>query len=200
MYDSKIAVADRSRGEILQRHDETFPIIHKGFRTTLIDWSVNVKEYLPFAIKTDSGYFIADKPGSIAAAYIETRNRVTGDTISGWITSSSMMFEPRFLDLKRSKVLILTEPEPRKFESLVVVRDAEGITDTVRLQVNKPHRVNGWKIYQISYDTEMGKYSTLSVIEAVKDPWLPLVYTGVLLLLGGAVYLFWLGRSVRSGE
>jgi hypothetical protein len=198
LYNPKIGVADGAKGEILQKHGETLPVIHSGFETTLIDWNISVKEYLPFAIKTDSGYVPADKPGSMAVAFVETKNRLTGDTASGWITSGSLMFDPRFLDLKRSKLLFLTEPEPKKFESLLVVKDTRGMADTVRLEVNKPYRMKGWKLYQTSYDTQMGKYSTVSVIEAVRDPWLPVVYAGILLLLGGAVYLFWLGRGISN--
>jgi hypothetical protein len=197
-YNPKIAVADQLKGEIVQKHAETLPLIYQGFESKLIDWKIKVKEFLPFALKTDSGYIRADKPGSIAVAFIETKNIITGDTLSGWITNGSMMFEPRFLNLKRSKLLILTEPEPRKFESLVVVRDNRNIDDTIKLEVNKPYRLNGWKIYQLSYDTEMGKYSKRSIIEAVRDPWLPVVYTGILMLLGGAVYLFWLGRPAKE--
>jgi hypothetical protein len=200
LYNPKIAVADVLKGKIVQKHGETLPIIHKGFETTLIDWEIQVKEYMPLAVKTDSGFIEADKPGNMAVAFVETRNKITGDTVSGWIASGSMMFESRFLDLSRSKLLILTEPEPKKFESIIVVKDAKGDTSTIRLEVNKPHRVAGWKLYQISYDTQMGRYSTLSVIEAVRDPWLPLVYTGITLLLCGALYLFWLGRGVRSKE
>jgi hypothetical protein len=198
LYNPKIAVADGSKGEILQKHGETLPIIHNGFETTLIDWKIKIKEFLPNAIKTDSGYIKLDKPGSIAVAYVETKNVATGDTATGWISNGSLMFGPRYLDLKGNKLLLLTDPEPKKFESLVAVRDASGVTDTVKIEVNKPYRINGWKLYQISYDTKMGKYSTLSVIEAVKDPWLPYVYTGVFLLLGGAIYLFWLGRGTIS--
>jgi hypothetical protein len=197
-YNPKIAVADQSKGEIVQKHAETLPLIYKGFETKLINWKIEVKEFLPFAIKTDSGYIPADKPGSISAAFVETKNIITGDTASGWITSGSMMFEPRFLSLKRSKLLILVEPEPRKFESLVLVRDNKNNEDTIKLSVNKPYRLNGWKLYQLSYDTELGKYSKRSVIEAVRDPWLPVVYTGILMLLGGAIYLFWLGRPVKD--
>ncbi len=197
-YNPKIAVADQSKGEIIQKHAETFPLIYKGFEATLIDWKINVKEFLPSAIKTDSGYIPAEKPGSISVAYVESKNIITGDTASGWITSGSMMFEPRFLSLKRSKLLILAEPEPRKFESLVIVRDNKDTDDTIKLEVNKPYRLNGWKLYQLSYDTELGKYSKRSVIEAVRDPWLPVVYAGILMLLGGAVYLFWLGRPDKN--
>jgi hypothetical protein len=197
-YNPKIAVADQSKGEILQKHAETLPLIYKGFESKLIDWKIKVKEFLPFAVKTDSGYIPADKPGSISAAFVETKNLITGDTASGWITSGSMMYEPRFLSLKRSKLLILTDPDPRKFESLVLVKDSKGNEETIKLEVNKPHRLNGWRLYQLSYDTELGKYSKRSVIEAVKDPWLPVVYFGILMLLGGAVYLFWLGRPAKE--
>jgi hypothetical protein len=197
LYNPKIAVADRSKGEIVQKHGETLPLIRKGFETKLIDWEIKVKDYLPCVFKSDSGYIRADKPGSIAAAFVETRNVITGDTASGWVTSGSLLFEPRFLDLKGSRLLFLTEPEPRKFESAVVLMSNGKITDTIRLEVNKPYRFRGWKLYQISYDTQMGKYSKLSVIEAVNDPWLPLVYTGILMLLGGALYLFWLGRPLH---
>jgi len=198
LYNPKIAVADRNKGEIVQKHGETLPLISKGFETTLIDWKIKVKEYLPFAVRTDSGYTLSDRPGSMAVAFVETENAVTGDKASGWITTGSLMFEPRFLELEGSNLLILTEPEPRKFESLIVFKDKKGLTDTVRLEVNRPHRFMGWKFYQISYDTQMGKYSTMSGIEAVRDPWLPMVYTGILMLLSGAVYLFWLGRGIRS--
>ena len=200
LYNPKIAVADGLKGKIVQKHGETLPVIHKGFETTLIDWEIQVKDYLPFAIKTDSGFIEADKPGNMAVAFVVTRNKVTGDTISGWIASGSLMYEPRFLDLGRSKMLILTEPEPKKFSSAIVIKDAKGDTSAIQLEVNKPYRAGGWKLYQISYDTQMGRYSTLSVIEAVRDPWLPLVYTGIILLLCGAMYLFWLGRGVRSNE
>lgn len=198
LYDPKIAVADRTKGEIVQKHGETLPLISTGFETKLINWNVRVKDYIPFAVETDSGYRQSDQPGSMSVAFLETRNLLSGDTVSGWVTSGSWMFEPRYLDLGKSRLLILTEPEPRKFESLMVLKESRGIADTVKLEVNKPYRFNGWKLYQFSYDTPMGKYSALSVIEAVKDPWLPLVYTGILMLLGGAVYLFWLGRGIRS--
>jgi hypothetical protein len=197
LYNPKIAVADRYKGEIVQKHGETLPLIRKGFETKLIDWEIKVKDYLPCAIKSDTGYVRADKPGSIAVAFVETRNMVTGDTSSGWVTSGSLLFETRFLDLKGSRLLFLTEPEPRKFESLVVLRSSGRIDDTIKLEVNKPYRFQGWKLYQTGYDTQMGKYSKLSVTEAVKDPWLPLVYAGILMLLGGAVYLFWLGRPLH---
>jgi hypothetical protein len=36
----------------------------------------------------------------------------------------------------------------------------------------------------------MGKWSRTSTFELVRDPWLPVVYTGITMMLLGAVYLF----------
>ena len=56
--------------------------------------------------------------------------------------------------------------------------------------MNRPFAIEGWKIYQLSYNEQMGKWSNLSVFELVKDPWLPVVYIGIFMLLLGAVGMF----------
>ena len=58
------------------------------------------------------------------------------------------------------------------------------------VEVNKPVTVDGWKIYQLSYDEAMGRWSETSTFELVKDPWLPAVYVGIYLLLAGAILTF----------
>ena len=50
-------------------------------------------------------------------------------------------------------------------------------------------------MYQLSYDEKFGKWSKLSVIELVRDPWLPVVYTGIFMMIIGAVYLIFKGRG-----
>lgn len=58
------------------------------------------------------------------------------------------------------------------------------------IEVNKPFKVNGWKIYQLSYNEQMGKWSNVSVFELVRDPWLSVVYVGIYLLIIGAIGMF----------
>ena len=58
----------------------------------------------------------------------------------------------------------------------------------------------GWKLYQVSYDVRKGKWSEYTIIEAVKDPWLPLIYIGFYMLLAGALLLIWQGANLnRNG-
>ena len=54
-----------------------------------------------------------------------------------------------------------------------------------KISVNHPFRWNGWWIYQNSYDGAQEEYT---VLEAVRDPFLPLaVASGLLLLVGAAM-------------
>ena len=66
--------------------------------------------------------------------------------------------------------------------------------------MNKPVKVEEWKIYQYGYDTQMGPMSQTSILELVSDPWLPLVYTGIYMMLGGAVFLFITGNRKKSAN
>ena len=91
--------------------------------------------------------------------------------------------------------MALTTPEARKYSSKIEVTVGEKIKDTITLEVNKPFHINGWMIYQVSYDQSKGKWSSLSVLDAVSDPWLKVIYTGIFILLAGAIYMFWIGRG-----
>ena len=78
--------------------------------------------------------------------------------------------------------------KPREFSSELCVSTEDGSTVNGIVKVNKPLRVNGWWIYQYGYDTARGADSAYSDFLLVKDPWLPSVYSGFLLVLIG----FWL--------
>ena len=50
----------------------------------------------------------------------------------------------------------------------------------------------------VGYDTQMGPMSQTSILELVSDPWLPLVYTGIYMMLAGAVCMFLKGKKVKK--
>lgn len=86
--------------------------------------------------------------------------------------------------------LIMPEREPQRFASTVKVytEDGKQVEDTIA--VNHPLNVAGWNIYQLSYDDMKGRWSDISVFELVRDPWLPAVYTGIIMMALGAICLF----------
>jgi len=55
-------------------------------------------------------------------------------------------------------------------------------TRTLTTSVNHPCRYHGYRFYQDSYDAEHGQYTVLRI---VRDPWLPVVWIGMLLLAAG---------------
>jgi hypothetical protein len=46
----------------------------------------------------------------------------------------------------------------------------------------------------------MGKWSTLSVFELVSDPWLPVVYIGILFLAIGALGMFFTASEASKKD
>lgn len=100
---------------------------------------------------------------------------------------------PLAIELKRFIMETYDDGSPKRFASDIQILTKSRKNMQVTIDVNKPAEVDGWKIYQYGYDTEMGAMSQISILELVSDPWLPLVYTGIYMMLGGAVSMFILG-------
>ncbi len=75
------------------------------------------------------------------------------------------MFPYKAMRLDEKMSLIMPEREPRRYASDVVIYTEDGITVESLIEVNKPHEINGWKIYQVSYDESKGKWSDISIFE-----------------------------------
>lgn len=82
---------------------------------------------------------------------------------------------------------------PKRFASDVVVTGRSGKEVTEVIEVNKPMEMDGWKMYQYDYDSEAGTVSKVSVLQLVKDPWLPFVYAGIFMMLAGAFLMMVVG-------
>ena len=74
---------------------------------------------------------------------------------------------------------------PKKFRSELILQNKECRLYTA-IEVNEPVDFGGYSIYQDNYDREKGLYSVLLL---VRDPWLGIVYTGILMMIIGAVGL-----------
>ncbi|MBQ6190234.1 MAG: cytochrome c biogenesis protein ResB [Bacteroidaceae bacterium] len=97
---------------------------------------------------------------------------------------------PLAIELKRFIMETYDNGQPKRYASEIVVRTKSGDVKHAIVDVNKPVRINGWKIYQYGYDTQKGAQSQMSILELVRDPWLPAVYSGIYLMLFGALLMF----------
>ena len=197
-YNPKMAIMDGRSGAISFEEGKALPFIEEGLKTTLMEWDVEVLEYEPTAFRQDEIYFEADSVGSAPAAYVKVINRVSGEEKNGWLSSGSFRVVHQHIPLDNHNFLIMTIPEPEKYSSDILIVNKIGEARPLTLEVNKPFKYMGWKLYQQSYDERMGKWSQVSVLEAVRDPWLPVVYFGIFLLLAGAFYLFWIGQEIKE--
>ncbi len=84
------------------------------------------------------------------------------------------------------------QPEPKRYASdiTVITRDGRELKGIV--EVNRPMKVDGWKIYQYGFDGRHGNQGDTSIFSLVRDPWLPLVYTGIFMMLAGALCLLFI--------
>lgn len=198
VYNPKIMLSDTMGDMPEKQKGELLPMIVQGAEYTLGNFRIKILDILSASARTDSGYIQSNAPMAAAAARVHVKNLVTGDSVTNWICSGSAMMLPEYIRLEKNIGLWLLKPEPKKYESVVVVKTNYGKQDTVTIEVNRPYKTGGWSFYQIGYEEQLGPASKLSIIETVYDPWIKLVYTGIALMLAGAAYLFWLGRGVRQ--
>lgn len=110
------------------------------------------------------------------------------------INERNMMIElPIAITLKQFIMETYDDGSPKRFASDIIIHTKNGDSQQATVDVNKPVEVKGWKIYQYGYDTAMGAESELSILELVRDPWLPYVYTGIYLMLFGALTMLFFG-------
>ena len=190
--------------DILKRIDNAVPVMLSKMIGKMPEGMMgNIRMDSLGQARNKDGYIASDASGSACALLVRVTigvnangssdsNLIKGhkEVVTGWITSGSYLFPYQALRLKDGRMLAMPNREPRRFASLVNIYTQSGQNIQTEIEVNKPFTIEGWKIYQLSYNEQMGKWSNLSVFELVTDPWLPVVYIGIFMLLIGAVGMF----------
>ncbi len=199
-YMPKLALYDAETGELMKDGNRDLITTLDTINTKIFlhDWEIEIKEYLESAKRTENGFVFSDEVGSPPAAYLISRQQGNHYTIEGWVSCGSFTTEGEFLWLSPSSVLAMTVPSARRYASYVKVYSPNAEAYNLTIEVNKAPEIEGWRVYQVSYDETKGKWSELSVMEVIKDPWLPVVYTGIFLLLAGSLYIFWIGKDLKD--
>ncbi len=138
------------------------------------------------------GLFLALTTATLGNADMQRLKMITVKGQPEWraMTAQRQVVDmPIAIELKEFIMETYDDGSPKRFASDIQIQTKKGLNMRTTVDVNKPVKVNGWKIYQYGYDTQMGAKSQISILELVRDPWLPLVYTGIYLMLGGAVLM-----------
>ncbi len=199
-YAPKLALIDNSTGSISQNKGNNLYLVEKDETYFFNNFEVTVEDYLPNAIRFGMRYEPVNEIGASPAAFISVKNIENDSIQKGWISSGSFRYPYESLKINDVYSMVMTIPEAKKFSSDIDILTKEGERISTVLEVNKPFKFRGYKIYQLSYDDKMGKWSNLSVLELVKDPWLPLIYLGIFMMIAGSIYMFWMGNKITKNK
>ena len=205
-YPPKLLIINSKTGKSIPAKNPEIVLVDKHFREgKLLKWRIRVRQNLPLAapvVTSDTVRYVGwGSSGAVTALLVEAQpmegDRAVGKPLVGWVTCGSYLFPFQELKLTKDLSLVMARREPERYASRIHVytRSQKNIVATV--EVNKPVSVDGWRIYQLSYDESMGRWSETSTFELVKDPWLPAVYVGIFLLLAGAVLTFIFSQKRR---
>lgn len=165
-------------------------IINRALR---FEW----KRDIPFMLN-HLGLFLAMTTATLGNADMQRLKMITVEGQPEWraLTADGAIREmPIAIELKKFIMETYDDGSPKRYASQIEILTKSGKKIETTIDVNKPVEVDGWKIYQYGYDTMMGAESKTSILELVSDPWLPLVYAGIYMMLGGAVCLFAFGKK-----
>lgn len=199
-YPPEAGIFDGNTGRLSEEISGALPHIYEDEMFTLLDYNITVEEFLPSAWPAGDGFTESDETGSPPAAKVTVTYQNGRESHTGWLSCGSFLVNPSYIILDNGMVLAMTEPRPERYRSDVRIYTKEKETRDEVIEVNAAPGVMGWRLYQFSYDTSRGRWSELSVLEIVRDPWLPVVYTGIFMLLAGALYILWLGRGIKKEE
>ena len=147
------------------------------------------------------GLFIAIVCGTLGNADMQRLKMITVIDEPEWRAmdqQGNIVELPLAIELKHFIMEEYDDGSPRRFASDLQILTKSGKNLLATVDVNKPVEVEGWKIYQYGYDTQMGAMSRTSILELVSDPWLPAVYAGIYLMLIGAFLMFILSQRRKS--
>ncbi|MFA5326550.1 MAG: hypothetical protein WC384_02040 [Prolixibacteraceae bacterium] len=195
----KLILIDNKTGRPVQEKGKTpFELMDRD-SLNLSMFHIKVEQFLAASAKMNESYFAAEDKGAVTSALLKVTGIEDKTDVTGWVCSGNYSWPSEALKLTDAYSLAMLPPEPRKFSSELNILSGENNKLKTILEVNKPFHVFGWTIYQINYNSEMGRWSDLSVLQLVRDPWLPVVYVGIFMMMAGAIFLFVYGKPKNGG-
>ena len=194
-YPPKLMLIDNETGRTLPEKSPVHILLEEGVSDgNLQDWQLTIEQSIPMAasVATEDTLKFTEfhSMGATYAVYLKVVNQKTQQMKEGWVSCGSFLFPYKAIRLDSLTSLVMPEREPQRFASEVKIYTQEGTITEGTIEVNRPMEVEGWKIYQLSYDETKGRWSDVSIFELVRDPWLPVVYTGIIMMMAGAICLF----------
>ncbi len=187
-YNPNIVLVNNKTKQVIKPGNSHDNVIKEDKIIKIREWQINILKHLPFAKKKDSIFTKSKDFGAVHAAFVQVSS-VKEKKNAGWITCGNFSHRTKMLKINDTLSVAMTTPKPKKYLSVIDIKQDSQVEKNITIEVNKPFRFNGWKIYQYNYSQKHGRWSDMSVLELVRDPWQPVVYAGIFMVLAGALYL-----------
>lgn len=198
-YPAKLYLLDTKTEE---SSEEFLLVEREGVEANIGGWELKVKQSLEMGARMpESEEFREMKHiGAVPAVKVEAKNAATGERYEGWVSCGSHIFEPAYLWLGDRYAVAMPRREAKRYLSRLEIMDGEGESWRENIEVNKPARIGSWRIYQVGYDTQRGRWSSSSVVECVRDGWWSVVRVALWLILAASLVMFLTagGRSLAE--
>lgn len=193
-YPAKLAFVNNNTSDIVDNNGKRFLVDTEPGKTfTYKEVTYTIQKYLPSSAPVQNRFEPVVDMGAAQSALIQI---ISGtDTTSQWLSSHSTLYPQQMHKVDSTTTLLMLRPETKLYSSAITIYEKQGGTQDTVIEVNRPIEVGQWKVYQTGYDEKKGKWSTISILEIVKDPWLQYVYIGIYLMIAGALYLIWIGKK-----
>ncbi|MEI8032478.1 MAG: cytochrome c biogenesis protein ResB [Chlorobiaceae bacterium] len=195
-YPPQLMLFDPKTEKIVTESSQAVNQVRKGATASWKGIEVQVLDIISYAIPGKDGIPIPADRNS-GTTFAKVRIKKGNVTQEAWLSTGSPMLKPYAAELG-NLVLIMVPGTPKAFRSAVTILDENGQSTEATLAVNHPVDVNGWKFYQMGYDEKSGRWSQLSLVEVIRDPWLPAVYLGLFMIMAGNLLFFWNGIKQRE--
>ncbi len=164
----------------------------EGTEINFHGWHLKVLKYLDKSVEQETSFVPSSKIGAVHSVFLEARKG--GNVLRRWISAPELNQKGSLLKLNLLEGIALLPAEVKQYRSKITILPKDKPPIKTIVSVNHPVHYQGWEIYQYDYNEQMGRWSTYSILELVKDPWLIPVYIGVFMLLIGASLLLWFGK------
>ncbi|NTV05984.1 MAG: cytochrome c biogenesis protein [Chlorobiaceae bacterium] len=190
-YPPQLLLYDPHSDKLLMNKSQAIIEVRKGATASWMGLEVLVLDYIPFALPGQKGI---PQPADRSTGIPYAKIRISAGSVQRetWISTGSPVLKPDAAALG-NLFLILVPGTPKSFRSAVTVQDNQSHEVMANLEVNKPVTFMDWKLYQMGYDEKAGRWSKLSLVEVIRDPWLPAVYLGFFMIMAGNILFFWNG-------
>ena len=171
--------------------------------TAVVDgWELTAVQYLDMAgrMPEQSDYLEMNHVGAAPAVYVRAKNSRSGEQREGWVSCGSFIFEPSYLFIADNLAVAMPRREAKRYLSRVEVLNEKGEKENFNIEVNHPAKIGSWHIYQVGYDTSRGRWSTISVLECVRDGWYSAVHIALWTMLAAGVVMFVTAGGRKRGK